>query len=116
MDRRSFIRRMLVASATVLVSKPLVDTLIRTVESESLVESFGGQEFLDAMAKGYIYAPYIPLHITPMFNPNDYDEHVRRTVLTRYASRKINPKYYGVVTIKSNRTLDVLKRILRQRS
>ncbi|MFA4971368.1 MAG: hypothetical protein WC683_02060 [bacterium] len=53
-----------------------------------------GNSYLDA---GYVYAPYVPLQITPSFlDPADF--RVRKGVRTRYASRMLRPEYYGVIT------------------
>lgn len=53
-----------------------------------------GNNFLDA---GFVYAPYIPLQVTPTFmDPNDFT--FRKGVRTRYATKMLRPEYYGVVT------------------
>lgn len=53
-----------------------------------------GNNFLDA---GFVYAPYVPLQVTPTFmDPNDFT--FRKGVRTRYATRMLRPEYYGVVT------------------
>lgn len=54
-----------------------------------------GNSFLDA---GYVYAPYVPLQVTPTFmDPNDFT--FRKGVRTRYATRMLRPEYYGVITV-----------------
>jgi len=54
-----------------------------------------GNNFLDA---GYVYAPYVPLQVTPTFlDPNDFT--FRKGVRTRYATRMLRPEYYGVLNV-----------------
>lgn len=53
-----------------------------------------GNNFLDA---GYVYAPYVPLQMTPTFmDPDDMTS--RKGVWTRYATRMLRSEYYGVIT------------------
>ena len=62
--------------------------------STKVLVGLKGNNFLDA---GYVYAPYIPLQVTPTFmDPNDFT--FRKGVRTRYATRMLRPEYYGVVT------------------
>jgi len=54
-----------------------------------------GNSFIDA---GYVYAPYVPLQVTPTFlDPNDFT--FRKGVRTRYATRMLRPEYYGTITV-----------------
>ena len=54
-----------------------------------------GASFMDA---GAVYAPYIPLQVTPTFlDPDDFS--FRKGMRTRYAKRMLRPEYYGVVTV-----------------
>lgn len=54
-----------------------------------------GNSYYDA---GYVYAPYIPLTMTPTFlDPNDQTN--RKGVWSRYATRMLRPEYYGVLTV-----------------
>jgi len=54
-----------------------------------------GNNFLDG---GYVYAPYVPLQVTPTFmDPNDFT--FRKGVRTRYATRMLRSEYYGVITV-----------------
>jgi hypothetical protein len=54
-----------------------------------------GSSFLDA---GYVYAPYIPLQVTPTFlDPDDFT--FRKGLRTRYAVKMLREEYYGVVTV-----------------
>ncbi len=54
-----------------------------------------GNTFLEA---GYIYAPYIPLQLTQtIHDPNDFTP--RKGIMTRYAKKMVNNRFYGVVII-----------------
>mgnify|MGYP000255012841 CR=1 FL=1 len=54
-----------------------------------------GRSFLDA---GYVYAPYIPLQMTPtFFDPNDMS--LKKGLRTRYATKLIRKEFYGVLTV-----------------
>ncbi len=54
-----------------------------------------GSTFLEA---GYIYAPYIPLQLTNTIqDPNDFTP--RKGIMTRYAKKMVNNRFYGVVYI-----------------
>lgn len=54
-----------------------------------------GRSFIDA---GYVYAPYVPLQVTPTFmDPADFT--FRKGVRTRYATKMLRPEYYGIVNV-----------------
>jgi hypothetical protein len=54
-----------------------------------------GNTFLEA---GYIYAPYIPLQLTQtIYDPNDFTP--RKGIMTRYAKKMVNNRFYGVIII-----------------
>jgi hypothetical protein len=54
-----------------------------------------GSSFLDA---GFVFAPYIPLQVTPTFlDPNDFS--FRKGLRTRYAAKMTRPEYYGQVRV-----------------
>lgn len=54
-----------------------------------------GNTFLEA---GYIYAPYIPLQLTQTItDSNDFTP--RKGIMTRYAKKMVNNRFYGVVYI-----------------
>jgi hypothetical protein len=56
---------------------------------------FLGPTFLDA---GYIFAPYIPLQVTPTFlDPNNFE--LRKALRTRYGRRLVRPEFYGTVSV-----------------
>jgi hypothetical protein len=55
-----------------------------------------GNSFLES---GYVYAPYVPLQVTPtIFGPEDFVP--RKGVMTRYAKRMVRPDMYGLVVIR----------------
>lgn len=59
-----------------------------------------GNTFLEA---GYIYAPYIPLQLTQTItDPNDFTP--RKGIMTRYAKKMVNNRFYGVVIIDNINT------------
>jgi hypothetical protein len=61
----------------------------------NLLIGLKGANFLDA---GYVYAPYIPLQVTPTFlDPDDFT--FRKGLRTRYAKKMLRPEYYGAVTV-----------------
>ena len=52
-----------------------------------------GGSFLES---GYVYAPYVPLQVTPtIFGPKDFTP--RKGVMTRYAKKMVRPDMYGLV-------------------
>lgn len=60
-----------------------------------------GSSFLDA---GYVYAPYIPLQVTPTFlDPDDFT--FRKGLRTRYAKKMLRPEYYGAITVSGFPTI-----------
>ena len=55
-----------------------------------------GKSLLDA---GYIYAPYVPLQLTPtMYNP--FTMTPIKGIMTRYAKKMVNNRYFGVIDVK----------------
>jgi len=54
-----------------------------------------GSSYLDA---GYVWAPYIPLQVTPTFlDPSDFS--FRKGLRTRYATKLLRSEYYGQVRV-----------------
>jgi hypothetical protein len=54
-----------------------------------------GSSYLDA---GYVWAPYIPLQVTPTFlDPADFS--FRKGLRTRYATKLLRSEYYGQVRV-----------------
>jgi hypothetical protein len=63
--------------------------------ADKVLVGFKGDSFLET---GYVYAPYVPLLITPtIFEPNDFTP--RKAVMTRYATQMVRPEYYGVISV-----------------
>jgi len=55
-----------------------------------------GKSLLDA---GYIYAPYVPLQLTPtMYNP--FNMTPIKGIMTRYAKKMVNNRYFGVIEVR----------------
>jgi len=56
---------------------------------------FKGGSYLET---GYVYAPYVPLIVTPtIFAPEDFTP--RKGVMTRYGKKMVRADFYGTVTI-----------------
>jgi len=54
-----------------------------------------GSSFLES---GYVYAPYVPLQVTPtIFGVEDFVP--RKGVMTRYAKQMVRPDMYGLVVV-----------------
>jgi len=55
-----------------------------------------GSSFLES---GYVYAPYVPLQVTPtIFGQDDFVP--RKGVMTRYAKKMVRPDMYGLVIVR----------------
>ena len=55
-----------------------------------------GGSFLET---GYVYAPYVPLQVTPtIFGTEDFVP--RKGVMTRYAKKMVRPDMYGLVVVR----------------
>lgn len=53
----------------------------------------------DWLSTGYVYAPYVPLIVTPtIYEPDNFTP--RKGVMTRYAKQIVRGDYYGLVVIK----------------
>jgi hypothetical protein len=54
-----------------------------------------GSQFLET---GAVYAPYIPLIMTPLvYDPNTFTP--RKGIMTRYAKKMVRPEFYGLVRV-----------------
>lgn len=61
----------------------------------SLIMGHHGTSLLDT---GYIYAPYVPMALTPVvYNPENFAP--VRGIMTRYAKKMINNKYFGSIKV-----------------
>jgi hypothetical protein len=62
-----------------------------------------GKSLLDA---GYIYAPYVPLQLTPtMYNP--FNMTPIKGIMTRYAKKMVNNRYFGVINVSGLNTFGI---------
>jgi len=60
-----------------------------------ILMGFRGNQFLE---NGAVYAPYIPLIMTPLvYDPNTFTP--RKGIMTRYAKKMVRPEFYGKVYI-----------------
>jgi hypothetical protein len=60
-----------------------------------ILMGFKGNQFLEA---GAVYAPYIPLIMTPLvYDPNTFTP--RKGIMTRYAKKMVRPEFYGGVKV-----------------
>jgi|NOAtaT_6_FD_contig_111_412949_length_2727_multi_5_in_0_out_0_1 hypothetical protein len=58
-----------------------------------MLMGFRGSQFLET---GAVYAPYIPLIMTPLvYDPNNFTP--RRGVMTRYAKKIVRPEFFGKI-------------------
>jgi hypothetical protein len=62
---------------------------------------FKGSNFFET---GAVYAPYVPLIMTPLvYDPTNFTP--RRGVMTRYAKKIVRPEFYGKIVIEGLGTL-----------
>lgn len=60
-----------------------------------ILVGYKGGSFLET---GYVYAPYVPLIVTPtIYAPEDFTP--RKGVMTRYAKQLVRSDFYGTVTV-----------------
>jgi len=60
-----------------------------------ILVGFKGGSYLET---GYVYAPYVPLIVTPtIFSPEDFTP--RKGVMTRYGKKMVRADFYGTVTV-----------------
>jgi hypothetical protein len=60
-----------------------------------LLIGYKGGSYLET---GYVYAPYVPLIVTPtIFAPEDFTP--RKGVMTRYGKKMVRSDFYGTVTV-----------------
>ena len=64
--------------------------------SNQILLGFKGSNFLET---GAVYAPYVPLIMTPLvYDPDNFTP--RRGVMTRYAKKIVRPEFYGKIYVK----------------
>tara|TARA_B100001057_G_scaffold168598_1_gene169335 strand:- start:9436 stop:11043 length:1608 start_codon:yes stop_codon:yes gene_type:complete len=69
--------------------------------NNEILLGFKGSNFLET---GAVYAPYVPLIMTPLvYDPANFTP--RRGVMTRYAKKMVRPEFYGKVYIKGIDTI-----------
>ena len=61
-----------------------------------------GTSILDT---GYVYAPYVPVQLTPALVDHNTFTNVKG-IMTRYANKFVNNRYYGMVKIDNIPTFD----------
>jgi len=60
-----------------------------------ILMGFRGNQFLET---GAVYAPYIPLIMTPLvYDPSTFTP--RKGIMTRYAKKMVRPEFYGIVKV-----------------
>ncbi len=66
-----------------------------------ILMGFKGSNFFET---GAVYAPYVPLIMTPLvYDPTNFTP--RRGVMTRYAKKIVRPEFYGKIVIDGLETL-----------
>ena len=69
----------------------------------SMIIGHKGKSLLDT---GYIYAPYVPMQLTPtMYNP--FNMAPVKGIMTRYAKKMVNNRYYGHVRVDGLKHWDI---------
>lgn len=60
-----------------------------------ILVGYKGGSYLET---GYVYAPYVPLIVTPtIFQPEDFTP--RKGVMTRYGKKMVRSDFYGTITV-----------------
>jgi len=71
------------------------------MKENTILMGFRGSQFLEA---GAVFAPYIPLIMTPMvYDPDTFTP--RKGLLTRYAKKVVRPEFYGKILVSGLNTL-----------
>jgi hypothetical protein len=61
----------------------------------TILMGYRGSQFLET---GAVYAPYIPLIMTPLvYDPSNFTP--RKGVMTRYAKKMLRPEFYGKIHV-----------------
>ena len=67
----------------------------------AILLGYRGSQFLET---GAVYAPYIPLMMTPLvYDPTNFTP--RKGVMTRYAKKMVRPEFYGKIYVGGLNTL-----------
>jgi len=65
------------------------------MQENTILCGFRGSNFLET---GAVYAPYIPLIVTPLiYDPKNFQP--RKGVMTRYAKKIVRPEFYGKIIV-----------------
>ena len=71
------------------------------MKENTILMGFRGNQFLEA---GAVFAPYVPLIMTPMvYDPDTFTP--RKGLLTRYAKKVVRPEYYGKIIVSGLNSL-----------
>lgn len=71
------------------------------MQENTILMGFRGSQFLET---GAVYAPYVPLMLTPLvYDPNNFTP--RRGVMTRYAKLVTRPEFYGRINVADLNTI-----------
>ena len=69
--------------------------------SNQILLGYRGTQFLES---GAVFAPYIPLIMTPLvYDPDTFVP--RKGLLTRYAKKMVRPEFYGLINVSGLNTL-----------
>ncbi len=71
--------------------------------ANSILVGHKGKSLLDT---GYIYAPYVPLQLTPTLQ-NPFNFAPTKGIMTRYAKKMVNNRFYGNIKVDGVVTFDV---------
>ena len=71
--------------------------------ANSIIIGHKGKSLLDT---GYIYAPYVPLQLTPTLQ-NPFNFAPTKGIMTRYAKKMVNNRFYGALTVDGVQTFDI---------
>ena len=71
--------------------------------ADTILMGHKGTSLLDT---GYIYAPYVPMQLTPtMYNPFTFSP--VKGIMTRYAKKMVNNRFYGTIKVKNGVTFGI---------
>ena len=69
--------------------------------TNQILLGYRGGQFLES---GAVFAPYIPLIMTPLvYDPDTFVP--RKGLLTRYAKKMVRPEFYGIINVAGLNTL-----------
>ncbi|MDP6584787.1 MAG: hypothetical protein QF535_09030, partial [Anaerolineales bacterium] len=71
--------------------------------ANSIIIGHKGKSLLDT---GYIYAPYVPLQLTPTLQ-NPFNFAPTKGIMTRYAKKMVNNRFYGGITVDGVQTFNI---------